>query len=128
MNKRDAIHKCKEKGCEKLADTYKGGARGWCVMHYRRFSRNGDPQKLINDGSGFVNNSGYRMLSVRSKRVREHRQIMEKHLGRKLSPSEVVHHINGDKLDNRLENLQVMTRSEHVRHHHSEILLKRWPS
>lgn len=46
-----------------------------------------------------------------------HRAIMEEHLGRKLKSGEVVHHINGDKRDNRLDNLQVMTLSEHSRIH-----------
>lgn len=46
-----------------------------------------------------------------------HRHIMEEHLGRKLSYNEVVHHINGNKRDNRIENLMVMTRAEHSRLH-----------
>lgn len=51
----------------------------------------------------------------------EHRVIMENHLGRKLKPNEVVHHINHEKTDNRIENLQVMTAEEHNRLHGKEI-------
>lgn len=42
---------------------------------------------------------------------------MEGILGRRLRRDEVVHHINGDRRDNRPENLEVMTRAAHSRHH-----------
>ena len=46
-----------------------------------------------------------------------HRIIMEEHIGRKLSRYEVVHHINGNIHDNRLENLRMMSLSEHSKMH-----------
>lgn len=93
----------------------------------------GDKNPLFNDD--FIH-CGYRWVyvpahpfAVSGGRVREHRVIAEKYLltdecsveidGKKyLSPNYDVHHINQDKLDNRVENLQVLTRSEHQKLHH----------
>ena len=54
--------------------------------------------------------------------VMEHVYIMEQHIGRQLKDDECVHHINEDKSDNRIENLKLMTKSEHMSYHAT----KRW--
>jgi len=45
--------------------------------------------------------------------IREHTLVIEKHLGRPMEKGEVVHHIDGDKTNNKLSNLQKMTVTEH---------------
>lgn len=56
-------------------------------------------------------------INEEKKQVRLHRYLMEKHIGRRLLPSELVHHINEDIHDNRIENLEILTRAEHKKRH-----------
>jgi hypothetical protein len=63
--------------------------------------------------AGIKSHRKYVVITVNGKQVREHRHVVEQHLGRKLEPHEHVHHINGNPIDNRIENLQVLTNSEH---------------
>ena len=69
-----------------------------------------------------ITSCGYREIPVPGEKghhryANEHRGIAERVLGRKLNVYEVVHHINENKLDNRPENLSVLTRSEHAMLH-----------
>jgi len=68
-----------------------------------------------------VEMNGYRYVRIKRHPVSpyyaEHKLIAERLIGRPLRDDEVVHHINGDKTDNRPENLMVMTRSEHMKLH-----------
>jgi hypothetical protein len=63
----------------------------------------------------YIDKRGYRRFNGSNRLV--HRWVAEKKLGRKLRPGEVVHHKNGNKLDNRPQNLKVMMYDQHEVHH-----------
>ena len=73
---------------------------------------------------GCTEHGGYRLLRRKDPLMRhpykeEHRVVVEDAIGRRLSSDELIHHINCDTKDNRLENLAIVTRSEHSLIHHA---------
>jgi hypothetical protein len=67
---------------------------------------------------GTINMQGYKIFCNNGKRISEHRYIMEKYLGRKLLRKEIIHHIDGNRLNNSLDNLFLFSSSsEHMKNH-----------
>lgn len=94
-------------------------ALGYCGPHLKRWRATGpvDPFRpirvyapVVSDCGGTYDPSGYVVVNVNGRRKARHRVVMEESLGRELHPWETVHHKNGRRDDNRIENLELWTK------------------
>lgn len=110
---------CSEETCTERAN--RGGER-WCELHYRQYLAGGgtrprvrrltkDGRKITADGYVYVKAAGH-PEGKHSGWGLEHRVVMSDYLGRPLWPEENVHHMNGDRTDNRIENLELWSRRQ----------------
>lgn len=113
--------KATPKGIEQRANKLRGVKRNitpeWCA-NISKGKRESDA--AINAKGVCQTSKGYLRYSKRQDPNYErlvHVVVMEKHIGRRLFPGEVVHHIDEDKQNNDLSNLQLMTNSAHVSLH-----------
>jgi hypothetical protein len=81
---------------------------------------------MNNERRGVVGVNKYKVVKRNGKTRGAHRVIMEETLGRTLQHDEVVHHINGDRSDNRIENLELMRMPEHSQYHMRQLSNSSW--
>ena len=113
---------CRIPGCSKLRKLNSSGisSRRWCAMHLSRLYQNGSlfanvkPKQV--DGVGYIRPDGYKVISIDYKNCFEHRLVWENVNGL-IPKGHQVHHINGNRLDNRIKNLRCMPKSEHIKLH-----------
>lgn len=93
-------------------------ARLMCQMHYRRWATYGDPS-VVKQQYGISRPERYKMLykpghpnANSGGMIAQHRFVYSEFLGRPLLAHENIHHINGDRRDNRLENLELWSKSQ----------------
>lgn len=108
MNK---TKRCAHIGCTRL----RSSDLRRCSTHEWRHSAgvtDEDVRRKAEKGRGCVNPAGYRQISVDGHIVLEHRLVMSQAIGRELLEHESVHHKNGNRADNRLENLELWSKRQ----------------
>jgi hypothetical protein len=100
----------------------RGHKNNFCSINCRKEYYKGENSPNWVGGKSIARNGYVRVFTPTEKcgfRY-EHRIVIEKSIGRRLNKGEQIHHINGIKHDNRLENLKLVSPLEHKKYHPSE--------
>ena len=100
--------------------TNKGGTQRYCSKSCAGSGRTRPHPQYDANGGAWVDANGYRIVVIDGKPILEHRHLMEQHLGRSLLSTEICHHRNFDPADNRIKNLEILTRAEHLAAHRTK--------
>lgn len=84
----------------------------------------GERNPLYKGEFSSLGSQGYNRARIKGVVGSEHRVVMELHLGRKLKSSEIVHHKDGNRQNNSIDNLVIMSRSEHCKEHSGDLFKK----
>jgi len=116
----NSIRRYTERSCEVCKESFMsiGNRSRLCSTKCTNINNSGS-NNHNHKGESTHDHQGYVIKHVDGRRVREHRKILEDLLGRRLSPKEVVHHINNRKTDNRLNNLVLVSHQQHIEIHRS---------
>ena len=102
--------------------TFKNGNQFNNLKETQKEAKDLSPKESVRAVKFRTNAYGYKVVEwARRSRVFQHRMVMEYKLGRPLIDDEVVHHINHNRADNRIENLQLMSGKDHSKLHASEV-------